>query len=167
MQTVFLGLGSNIGDREFHLVEAVRKLQETGIVVKRSSTIYETEPVGYVEQAPFLNVAIEVETVLSPMQLLEQTQRIEKELGRTRDIRWGPRTLDIDILLYGQEKVKESCLQIPHPRMGERAFVIVPLAEIAPDFPIPLSTQTTAAEMLFEIEGVSGVKPWKELVWAK
>jgi 2-amino-4-hydroxy-6-hydroxymethyldihydropteridine diphosphokinase len=139
----------------------------TDIHIQQSSTIYETDPVGYVEQDPFLNVVVKAQTELSAANLLRCTQGIENELGRTRDIRWGPRTLDIDILLYNHLFIREGNLQVPHPRMCERAFVIIPLAEIAPDVLIPLGRreQVTAAEVLAHVEGKEGVRPWKPLSW--
>lgn len=150
------------------LAEAVRMLHlTTGIHIQQSSTIYETDPVGYVEQDPFLNVVVKAQTELSAADLLRRTQEIENELGRTRDIRWGPRTLDIDILLYDHLYIQEGNLLVPHPRMCERAFVMVPLAEIAPDILIPLGKeeQVTAAEVLAHVEGKEGVQPWKPLPW--
>ncbi|WCK54652.1 2-amino-4-hydroxy-6-hydroxymethyldihydropteridine diphosphokinase [Aneurinibacillus sp. Ricciae_BoGa-3] len=167
MHTVYLGLGSNIGDREYYLAEAVRRLEDSGVSIKVCSSIYETAPVGYVEQAAFLNIVVLGKTDLSAKDLLGKTQDIERSLGRTRDIHWGPRTLDIDILLYDSEQLKWEELQIPHPRMVERAFVIVPLAEIAPDICIPLNGGITPASLLPFMEGNEGVKQWKHLVWAK
>jgi 2-amino-4-hydroxy-6-hydroxymethyldihydropteridine diphosphokinase len=167
MHTVYLGLGSNIGDRESHLAEAVRMLEDIGVRIESCSTIYETEPVGYLEQDAFLNIVIQVRTELSAIDLLAKTQEIERSLGRTRDIHWGPRTLDIDILLYDTELVQWEELQIPHPRMTERAFVIIPLAEIAPDICIPLNGGITPVSLLSSLEGTEGVIQWKPLVWAK
>ncbi|HHW47399.1 MAG TPA: 2-amino-4-hydroxy-6-hydroxymethyldihydropteridine diphosphokinase [Clostridiaceae bacterium] len=130
---VYLALGSNINDREKNLKDAVNmilRLPATGL--KAVSNIYETEPVGYLEQDSFLNAVILIETALSPVQLLDEIQKIEKDLKRTREIRWGPRTIDIDILLYDNLDICLPQLEIPHPRMFERAFVLVPLKDVIP-----------------------------------
>ncbi len=127
----FIALGSNIGDRAAYLEQAIAMLSaHPQIEVVKRSSIYETEPIGYVEQQSFFNMVIEVETTLSPCELLETTQAIEHKCGRVRDIRWGPRTIDLDILLYDQENMEMENLMIPHPRMWERAFVVVPLMEL-------------------------------------
>lgn len=134
MTDVFLGLGSNVGDRENQLKEAIRLLDEqSGIKVVKVSSFYETEPVGYVDQPDFLNLCVEIQTELSPKAVLERGLAIEQQLHRVRKERWGPRTLDIDILLYGDQIIEEQDLTIPHPRMTERAFVLIPLQEIAPN----------------------------------
>ncbi len=138
MTIAWLGVGSNIGDRLGYLqagAAALGQLAETAVLAK--SSIYETEPVGGVEQGPFLNGVIKIETSLSPEQLLEAVQQIEKANGRERFIHWGPRTLDIDILAYGQQIVEKSYLRIPHPYLQERAFVLVPWAEIDSSWQIP------------------------------
>lgn len=129
--TVYVALGSNLGDREKNIENAldeIGRLEGTRII--KCSSIYETEPVGYVDQGRFLNAAAMVMTMLSPLELLVKFQEIEKELGRTRDIHWGPRTIDIDILLYGDLKMDLPELIIPHPRMDQRGFVLIPLEEI-------------------------------------
>lgn len=132
MIDVYLGLGSNIGDREQQLQSAVERLdQVTEIHVQHMSSMYETKPVGYVEQPDFLNVCLHIKTTLSPEALLHQCLRIEKELYRVREVRWGPRTIDIDVLLYGDEIIESEQLIVPHPRMTARAFVMIPLNEIA------------------------------------
>lgn len=134
MTEVFLGLGSNVGDREAQLKAAINLLDEQqGIEVIKVSSFYETAPVGYVDQPDFLNLCIKIETELSPHEVLERGLAIEQQLHRVRKERWGPRTLDIDILLYGDEIIETKDLSIPHPRMTERAFVLIPLQEIAPD----------------------------------
>lgn len=133
--TAYIALGSNIGRREEYLKKAVSLLhQHPSVEVTDISSIYETDPVGYTDQDLFLNMAAAVKTSLSPFELLDLTQRIEKELGRKRDIRWGPRTADLDILLYNRENIETEQLTVPHPRMHERMFVLVPLLEIYPDF---------------------------------
>ena len=127
----FLALGSNLGDRKRNLTEAVREIShlgKTGLLAV--SNIYETDPVGYLEQDRFLNMAVMIETCLEPVELLCKLQEIENLLKRVRGIHWGPRTIDIDILLYDDLKVNLPYLQIPHPRMLQRAFVMVPLRDI-------------------------------------
>ena len=143
MVKAFLGLGSNIGDREQQLQEAIRLLDSTeGIEVVQTSPIYETAPVGYTDQPNFLNLCIEISTELKPQILLKRCLETEQHLHRVREIRWGPRTLDVDILLYGDEVVEEEELSIPHPRMNERAFVLIPLNDIASNKVEPRSNQT-------------------------
>lgn len=138
MNKVYLALGTNIEPRDVHLSEALNLLEaDEAIVIEKRSSIYETVPVGYLDQADFLNMVIEIQTLLEPFALLELCQEIELKLGRERDIRFGPRTIDLDILLYSQENIKEDRLMVPHPRMHERAFVLVPLAEIAADAILP------------------------------
>ena len=132
MAVVYIGLGSNLGDREKNIKNAVRLLQNQHFVVDKISTMIETEPVGFLDQEKFLNAVLKGTTQLSPVDLLRQTQSIEKKLGRTKTIRNGPRTIDIDILLYDQEKISTPPLTIPHPRMWEREFVLGPLKEIEP-----------------------------------
>nr|WP_218624972.1 2-amino-4-hydroxy-6-hydroxymethyldihydropteridine diphosphokinase [Sporosarcina sp. E16_3] len=128
-----MSIGSNIGDRLYHLTEAVRALHShDGIIVTSVSSIYETAPVGFTDQADFLNMVVCVETALTAQALLDACQKIEHGLGRVRDVRWGPRTADLDILLYNNENIETENLIVPHPRMYERAFVLIPLLEIAP-----------------------------------
>jgi 2-amino-4-hydroxy-6-hydroxymethyldihydropteridine diphosphokinase len=158
----FLSLGSNIGDRDRYLRDALNQLQQhANIEIVRLSSIYETDPVGNVEQAPFLNMVAEGKTTLNATALLRTTQKIEQELGRTREIYWGPRTIDLDILMYNNESVKETSLVIPHPRMKERAFVLIPLAEIAPDKTIPGETKNIR-ELAYSVQG-EGVCKWKTM----
>jgi 2-amino-4-hydroxy-6-hydroxymethyldihydropteridine diphosphokinase len=142
LSTVYLSLGSNLGDREANLRAALERLHP-----QRVSPIYETEPVDYTEQPLFLNLVAELETSLTPRELLERTQAIERELGRVRGIPKGPRTLDIDILFYGDAVVREPDLEIPHPRLHERRFVLEPLADLAPGLRHPV-TELTVREML-------------------
>ena len=141
MKTVYLGLGSNLGDRAATLAAAVRKLDSPELRFIRASGLYETEPIGLKEQPWFLNQVAEFETSLFPRQLLGRAQKIENELGRERGVRDGPRTLDIDILLYGSAIVQCEELEIPHPRFRERRFVLAPLAELNPDLRDPVSGQ--------------------------
>lgn len=129
--TAYLGLGTNLGDRVQQLQQAVRSLAETdGITIAQVSAIYQTEPVGYVDQPDFLNMVVRLETKLNADELLTVVLEIEQKLQRVRTIRWGPRTIDIDILLYGREQYQYPHLEIPHPRMWERAFVLVPLLDV-------------------------------------
>ncbi|API78541.1 2-amino-4-hydroxy-6-hydroxymethyldihydropteridine diphosphokinase [Staphylococcus argenteus] len=140
MIQAYLGLGSNIGDRENQLNEAIKMLNEyDGIDVLKVSSIYETAPVGYTEQPNFLNLCIGIETTLSVSELLERCLDVEARLHRVRKERWGPRTIDVDILLYGNEITELPNLSVPHPRMNERAFVLIPLNDIATDVIEPLS----------------------------
>lgn len=131
MHKVFLSLGSNIGDRLNHLEEAIKMISEVeNINLIAKSHVYETEPVGYLDQDLFMNAVVEIETILEPYDVLKHCMEIEQELKRKRIIRWGPRTMDIDVLLYDDIKLDDVDLTIPHPRMKERAFVMVPLSEI-------------------------------------
>ncbi len=149
-----------MGDRLFFLQEALRLLGESkNIQIAKASSIYETEPVGYTDQPAFLNMVIHGQTSLSPEHLLETTQLVEQTLGRKREIRWGPRTIDIDILLYNNREIKMDHLTIPHPRMNERAFVMIPLAEIAPDLIVP-GEVAKVAETVALFKG-KGVQKWR------
>lgn len=137
MIVAYIALGSNIEPRFSYLKQAIEELDEVeSINVLSKSDIYETVPVGYTEQANFLNMVIEVETDLRPLNLLEICQFVEQKLGRNREVRWGPRTIDLDILLYNNENMKTEKLIIPHPRMHERAFVLVPLQDVNPSIHI-------------------------------
>ena len=137
--TAFVGIGSNLGDREAHLRRAIELLSaEDGIDVVGVSEIRETEPVGPVEQGPFLNGAVRVETDLPPRDLLELLLAIEQEMGRVRRERFGPRTIDLDLLVYGDETVDEPGLTVPHRRLGERRFALEPLADLDPGLTIPV-----------------------------
>jgi 2-amino-4-hydroxy-6-hydroxymethyldihydropteridine diphosphokinase len=127
----YIGIGSNLGDREKYIENAIEKLKNIeGVEVKRVSNIHETEPVGGPRQGKYLNAAIEIETGLKPRELLAKLQDIEKQLGRKRTVKNAPRTIDLDILLYGDNKIDEPDLKIPHPGMREREFVMKPLKEI-------------------------------------
>jgi 2-amino-4-hydroxy-6-hydroxymethyldihydropteridine diphosphokinase len=156
--TAYLALGSNLGDRLEHLRAAVRELDATeGVDVVRSSRVYETEPVGPPQPA-YLNAVVAIDTTLAPRELFEACRGVEDALGRVRAERWGPRTLDVDILVYDEQTVDEPDLQIPHPRMHERGFVLVPLGELDADAMLPggrrLSTLRLSPDAVF------GVRPF-------
>jgi len=152
LTTVYLGLGSNMGDSAALLRAALDGLDGPDLQLKRVSSLYETEPIGFREQAWFLNLVAEFETELSPEQLLKRMQTIEAGMGRLRPIRNGPRTIDIDILLYGSIVKKTEALEIPHPRYRERRFTLAPLAELNPELRDPVTGQTMA-EMLAALAG--------------
>jgi 2-amino-4-hydroxy-6-hydroxymethyldihydropteridine diphosphokinase len=138
MAVVYLGLGSNIGDREQHLVRACGLLhQHPAIAVQAVSSLYETAPVGLTAQVAFLNAVARVHTTLGPESLLAITQAVESRLGREPAIRWGPRVIDVDILLYDALEVHKPFLDIPHKALSERLFVLVPLSELEPDLHLP------------------------------
>ncbi len=142
---IYLSLGSNLGDREARLRMALEKLQQRGILLVKESSIYETEPVDVLDQPDFLNLVCQVETVLEPESLLAACQEIESRMGRRRGETKGARNIDIDILFYGRRIVEKPFLKIPHPAWRRRNFVLVPLAEIAPNFRDPVSDQTVQA----------------------
>lgn len=156
-----LSLGSNIGNRTAYLYNAIKKLEANNLIqVSNFSSIFETDPVGFTEQDPYLNMAIEIVTDYTPFDLLQVCLSIEKELGRERVIRWGPRTLDLDILLFNQEIINEEQLQIPHPRMAERAFVLIPVNEISPVLIVPGINKSISD--LVETIPKEGVRLWKQ-----
>lgn len=142
MRIVYLSLGSNLGNREEALQIAVTKLHCRGCRVRRISSVYETAPVDNLDQPDFLNIVVEAESDLFPLQLLQRVAKVEREMGRKRLISKGPRTIDIDILLHGPFIVDTSDLQIPHPRMTERRFVLEPLAELVPELRHPVYRRT-------------------------
>ncbi len=151
----YLGLGSNVGDRLANLRRAVELLGDrVGVTVVRTSSVYETEPVGPA-QPDFLNAVAEVATTLSARELLRACLEAEAELGRVREERWGPRTIDIDLLIYDDERIDEPDLTVPHPRMHERGFVLVPLAELAPD-----AVREVGEEALGLARRSTGVTAW-------
>lgn len=157
---VFLGLGSNIGDRLATLQDAVDRLgADERIVVHAVSSVYETEPIGGPEQDPFLNIAARIATVHNPAKLLAACQAIEQALGRVRTVRWGPRTIDIDLLLYADRRTLESArLHVPHPRLTERAFALIPLLEVAPGQALPDGRSLSSViAQLAPIDGIDTV----------
>jgi 2-amino-4-hydroxy-6-hydroxymethyldihydropteridine diphosphokinase len=155
-ELAFCGLGSNVGDRLDALQRAVDALDAAPRSrVEDASKVYETAPVGGPEQEAFLNMAVRVTTRLSPRRLLAACQRVEGQLGRQRTQRWGPRTIDVDILLYGHRRVATRALAVPHPRLLERAFALIPLMEVAPGMTLPDGTSlAAAAARLGPVEGV-------------
>lgn len=138
MSKAYIALGTNIEPRTEYINQALALLsRHDRITMMEKSSIYETAPVGYVDQAHFLNLVIEVRTSLSPIEMLDVCQSIEQQLGRERTVVNGPRTIDLDILVYNEENIRTGRLVVPHPRMNERAFVLIPLEEIAPELSIP------------------------------
>jgi 2-amino-4-hydroxy-6-hydroxymethyldihydropteridine diphosphokinase len=160
MATAYLGLGSNLGDRKQNLSQALGLLS-IYVMVDKVSSIYETEPIGYLEQPLFLNAVCRISVDLKPGKLLRLARRIEAELGRKPAFPNAPRPIDIDILFYGDEVLNNKELTVPHPRLVERAFVLVPLAEIAPDLVHPVSGKTVKG-LLADLRAVTGVRPWGE-----
>jgi 2-amino-4-hydroxy-6-hydroxymethyldihydropteridine diphosphokinase len=156
----FIGLGSNLGDRLGNLRRAVELLDQRGIHLIRSSRVYETDPVGGPPQNDFLNAVVEVETQLSARELLEACLDAERAVGRTRSERWGPRTLDLDVLSYDEEVIDDPDLQVPHPRMHERGFVLVPLLELNADPLLPGGRRV--ASLRLDAFTLGGVRPYAE-----
>jgi 2-amino-4-hydroxy-6-hydroxymethyldihydropteridine diphosphokinase len=157
LKLVYLGLGSNVGDREEMLRSALDSLNAPDLKLLRKSSLYETEPIGFREQGWFLNIVAEFETLLFPKQLLHRMQKVELALGRRRTMKNGPRTIDIDILLYGNVAMKTEELEIPHPRYRERRFTLAPMAELSPGKRDP-ATRQTMAEMLVKLTGQAAKK---------
>ena len=156
--TVYLGLGSNLGDRLANLGRAVRLLaRRPGLRVVRSSRVYETEPVGGPPQADYLNAVLEAETQLSPRELLAACLGVEEAMGRVRAERWGPRVIDVDVLTYDDLEIDEPDLTVPHPRMHERGFVLIPLGELDADPPLPGGRRLATLRLSPGV--VAGVRP--------
>ncbi len=160
MKTVYLSLGSNLGDRERNLARAVTALASRGVCVVRQSSVYETEPVDVRQQGWFLNCVVEAETERMPRQLLSGLLEVERELGRRRRVPRGPRSIDLDILFYGTSIVRLPELEIPHPRLTGRRFVLVPLNEIAPALRHPVLNKAVT-ELLAETSDQSQVRLWR------
>jgi 2-amino-4-hydroxy-6-hydroxymethyldihydropteridine diphosphokinase len=156
-QHVYLSLGSNLGDRSKNLRDVIAALPAAGIDVTRISSMYETEPVDYLEQPWFVNMVVEAETELAPAELLEALRRIETQMGSEKLIAKGPRLIDMDVLLYGDAVIDTPDLQIPHPRMHLRRFVLEPLAEIAPRARHPISG-LSVAELLARTPDKSAIR---------
>uniref|UniRef100_A0A7C2EK41 2-amino-4-hydroxy-6-hydroxymethyldihydropteridine diphosphokinase n=1 Tax=Ammonifex degensii TaxID=42838 RepID=A0A7C2EK41_9THEO len=141
----YIGLGSNLGDRENNLRQAVHALRKTpGVTVRRVAPLYRAAPVGVTDQPEFLNTVVEVTTVLSPRELLSCLLETERALGRVRGGRWGPRVIDLDLLLYDAVAINTPDLVLPHPRLTERAFVVVPLSDLVPELSLPGDVTVTA-----------------------
>ena len=162
IQNAYVGLGSNLGDRAGYLLLAVRGMLDAGLDVIRLSSIYETAPVEYEEQPAFLNMVAELRgaTLPSPEQTLARLLRIEHALGRTRDVPMGPRTIDLDLLIFKELKSDTDFLRLPHPRIAQRRFVLVPLVELAPNLVHPVLGNTTR-ELLEKTSDGSSVIRWK------
>lgn len=160
-KSVYISLGSNMGSKRGNLAQAVELISNIpGVKLKNRSSLYETEPWGKTDQDKFLNQVIEIETSLPPRELLKELQDIEINMGRQRKEKWGPRIIDLDILLYGNEVLDDPQLAIPHPRMRERLFVLVPLAEIGADLRFP-DNGATVREVLSSVlarEGNRGIE---------
>lgn len=161
--TAYLALGTNLGDKLENLRSAVRLLRESGCKITGVSSLYSTKPVGVKDQPDFLNAVIRVETVYGPKALLGLCQSIELRLGRERTIRWGPRVIDVDILLYDDLVMDEPSLTLPHPEMSKRAFVLAPLAEIDPE--VEIEPGTSASDALAAVD-VSGVEQFSDRSWS-
>ncbi len=157
-ETAYLGLGSNLGDRMSMLQRGVDLLTENGARVVASSRVWETDPVGGPVQPDFLNVVVRVETALDPARLLSACRLVEDALGRMRDVRWGPRTLDIDVLLFDALSIQTSELTVPHPRMLQRAFVLMPLLELDADPVLPDGARVL--EVRLGPDATSGARPY-------
>ncbi len=147
MTLAYLALGSNRGDRAGYLKAARTRLPESGVTILRESSVHETRPWGGREQRDFLNQVLEVDTALEPAALLEACKEIERAVGRTPSPRWGPREIDIDVLLYGDLQLATDRLTVPHPALGERAFVLAPLSELAPTLRPPGRSWTVAERL--------------------
>ena len=162
IQNAYVGLGSNLGARAGYLLLAVRGMLDAGLDVIRLSSIYETEPVEYEQQPAFLNLVAELRgsTLPSPEQTLARLLRIEFALGRTRDIRMGPRTIDLDLLIFKDQQIETEFLTVPHPRLAARRFVLVPLNEMAPGLVHPVRGKPIS-ELLSETADRSSVVRWK------
>ena len=161
IQNAYVGLGSNLGDRAGYLLLAVRGMLDAGLDVIRLSSIYETEPVEYENQPAFLNMVAELRgsTLPAPEQMLARLLRIEYSLGRIRDVRMGPRTIDLDLLIYKDEQRETEYLRLPHPRIAARRFVLVPLNELAPNLVHPMLVRPVH-ELLAETNDRSTVARW-------
>jgi 2-amino-4-hydroxy-6-hydroxymethyldihydropteridine diphosphokinase len=163
---VYIALGSNLGDRASMLGRAIAAMNSAGIHVVRQSSLYVTEPVGAPGQGWFLNAVVEAETSLLPLQLLHALLKIERELGRRRLTPHGPRAIDLDILFYGSSVIRSRDLEVPHPRLTERRFVLIPLAQLAPDLRHPVSHKSIN-QLLAETPDRSEARPWHTAEAAK
>ncbi len=161
MSVAFIGLGANLGEREHYLVRALLRLEREALLLSAVSPLYETSPVGGPPQGLFLNSCASFETFLPPALLLRKMQAIETALGRERGERWGPRTIDLDLLLYGSVIMRTPLLELPHPRLTGRDFVLRPLADIAPGLPVP-GEGKTVRRLLEERPPAAGVRLYRK-----
>jgi 2-amino-4-hydroxy-6-hydroxymethyldihydropteridine diphosphokinase len=159
---VYLGLGSNLGDRAGHLRAALAGLAEAGVAVRRVSPCYETEPWGVADQPWFLNAVVEATTTLDPLALLAAAKAVERAVGRVPGPRWGPRAVDVDLLLYDDRTVREQdpWLEVPHPELWRRLFVLVPLRDLRPDLVAPDGTPIDARIAALAAAEPGAVRPW-------
>lgn len=156
MSVVYIGIGSNLGDRRYNCLKAIELLEQNGLRISKISSVYETEPWGMKEQPAFLNMAVEAETEIVPRKLLELLKSIERNLGREKAMKWGPRVIDLDILFYDDLQITEEDLQIPHPLLHQRDFVLLPLSEIAPEKVHPVLKKTIQALRSTQLPGAPG-----------
>jgi 2-amino-4-hydroxy-6-hydroxymethyldihydropteridine diphosphokinase len=157
-QEIYIGLGSNLGNRLANIRKAIELMEEEGIEIIDKSSLYETEPVGYKQQGWFLNSVVRGKTELSPKRLWKMLEKIEKLMGREKEVKWGPRIIDLDILFYGNKILNDEQLQIPHSELHKRRFVLVPLQEIAPQLVHPVLNKSIR-ELLGELKDNSEVRP--------
>lgn len=157
-ERIYLGLGSNLGDKLATLGRAARELEERGVRILRSSRVYETDPVGGPPQPEYLNAVVEVGTELEPRELLKVCLEVESEMGRVSGERWGPRVIDIDLLTHGGREIDEPELTVPHPRMHERAFVLIPLLELDADPYLPGGRRVSTLKL--GPGALTGVRPY-------
>lgn len=162
-QTAYIGIGANLGDRKATMRETVGRLETLGLVIAVSS-LYETEPVGYLDQPPFLNAVAAIETTLTPTDVVRRLLAIERAMGRRRTFRNAPRTLDLDLLLFGDAVLNTTEVTLPHPRMHERGFVLIPLAELAPDVIHP-ELRLPISELLAALTAGSAVRLYAPPGW--
>jgi len=158
---VHIGIGSNLGERADNCQKAIELLRGKAIIIRKISSLYETEPWGIEEQPKFINLAIEVETTLSPHALLSILKDIENKIGRVKTLKWGPRTIDLDILFYGDEIINLDDIQIPHKLLHQRDFVLLPLIEIAPDKIHPV-LKKTIKQLMEEFKDAQNIKHQKQ-----
>ncbi|MDC3414844.1 2-amino-4-hydroxy-6-hydroxymethyldihydropteridine diphosphokinase [Aquibacillus sp. 3ASR75-11] len=166
MNIGYIALGSNISPRSLYLKKALQALRDKEeLIISSVSSVYETKPVGYTSQKNFLNMVVKVETTYTAYELLKYCLKIEKNLDRKREIRWGPRTIDLDILVFNKENIESEQLTIPHPRMHERAFVLIPLNDLNPNMMIPtINKSVSDILMTMSAEEKEGVTKWNRSI---